>query len=372
MYETRNTQQHEVNPRSSIRANRHNTSLYTSLRGCGLLRMLPGPLVSTYRQYKEDTDAVASWLASTARACGYSADLFTGSGPSQAPSSSTRLKGKARVQAKNAAGGQSSSRPPAPPAGPKFTIAIKDFVPLAKFVADSSKPIAQVPLNFFQTLNRVITVRSGFGTQLAKHGANVSRESDLRHSHFVGVLEQVREILKPRTSPATQEADNNLAGRFASLELYEPSEQFLNAPDIERPARAPNDNAIYELEPPNTLEEAVFAFGLMMDDLDRIRFSIASIWQRYRRGATDLAAAALATNTACDLARNLTEEIAPMFKNHGGVAIMVQNSYVATCVENGHLLVSNLETLHLAATTNGPTADRNTEQHAREIEGGRL
>ncbi|KAK8237586.1 hypothetical protein HDK90DRAFT_464452 [Phyllosticta capitalensis] len=38
--------------------------------------MFPKALRSVYFQYKEDTDAVASWLAVTARSCGYSGDLL--------------------------------------------------------------------------------------------------------------------------------------------------------------------------------------------------------------------------------------------------------------------------------------------------------
>ncbi len=33
--------------------------------------MLPNVLISTYLEYKKDTDAIASWLASTAKAAGF-------------------------------------------------------------------------------------------------------------------------------------------------------------------------------------------------------------------------------------------------------------------------------------------------------------
>jgi hypothetical protein len=39
--------------------------------------MLPSFLKRTYAIYKEDTVSVASWLASTARRCGYSLDLLS-------------------------------------------------------------------------------------------------------------------------------------------------------------------------------------------------------------------------------------------------------------------------------------------------------
>jgi hypothetical protein len=93
--------------------------------------MLPSSLFSAYRQYKQDTDAVASWLAATARAHGYPAELLTNkdtdSPPSQQPKSG-RLKGKARKQAQQKAA--KSDQPAA--VAPKYTVAIKDFIPLAE------------------------------------------------------------------------------------------------------------------------------------------------------------------------------------------------------------------------------------------------
>lgn len=37
--------------------------------------MLPLSLASTYREYKRDTDVLASWLALTARSHGYKGDV---------------------------------------------------------------------------------------------------------------------------------------------------------------------------------------------------------------------------------------------------------------------------------------------------------
>lgn len=70
--------------------------------------MLPAPLVSVYQQYKQDTDSVASWLASTAKACGYPADLLKPVG---------QAKKKAKHKHKNTSS--------------KYVVALKDFVPLA-------------------------------------------------------------------------------------------------------------------------------------------------------------------------------------------------------------------------------------------------
>lgn len=309
--------------------------------------MLPGPLVSVYQQYKEDTNAVASWLASTARSCGYPADLLSG-GSSQAPvpEPSKRLKGKARKQAKAATPlPQAASRT----ARPDYTIAIKDFIPLAEFVAASKKPVVSVPLAFTNTLNRVIATRSGFGGRLADHGSAPSDCADSTHSYFVGILEQVREVLKPRVPPAFQNTASprnpsdtldEVGGRFAALSVYEPSEEFLNAPDIERPVPVKDDNATYVAEPVQGLEEALFAYALMINDLIKIRARIGWIWANYRDGLSEPASAAVATNTACDLARNLMEDMAPIFKAHGGPSEIASKFYLYQCVAKGFSLVS--------------------------------
>lgn len=307
--------------------------------------MLPPALVSVYQQYKDDTNAVAAWLASTAKSCGCPADLLSG-GQATGPERSKRLKGKARKQAKAAAASpqissSSSSRP-------DYTIAIKDFIPLAEFVAAYQNPVVSVPLAFASTLNRVISTRSGFGGQLADLGNSPSASADAKHSYFVGVLEKVREVLKPRAPPASQDAASErttsdtleeVGGRFARLSVYEPSEEFLNAPDIERPVPVEDDKGIYVAEPLQDLEDALFAYTLMINDLIKIRARIEWIWTNYRDGLFELAAAAIATNTACDLARNLMEDMAPMFKAHGGAIEIAKKFHLYQCMVKGFSLV---------------------------------
>lgn len=310
--------------------------------------MLPAPLVSVYQQYKDDTNAVAAWLASTAKSCGYPPDLLSGSS-SQAtgPERSKRLKGKARKQAKAAAPQPQSSS--SGPSRPDYTIAIKEFIPLAEFVAASQKPVVSVPLTFANTLNRVISTRSGFGGRLTELGISPSASADSKHSYFVGVLEKVRETLKPRVSPASQDAASppissdtvdEVGGRFAGLSVYEPSEEFLNAPDIERPTPVKDDKSTYAAEPLQDLEEVLFAYTLMINDLIKLRARIEWIWTNYRDGLFELVTAAVATNTACDLARNLMEDMTPMFKAYGGAIEIAKKFYLYQCIVKGFSLVS--------------------------------
>ncbi|KAJ9138152.1 Ank-repeat protein mbp1 [Pleurostoma richardsiae] len=304
--------------------------------------MLPGPLVSVYQQYKQDTDAIAAWLASTAKRCGYAADLLSSGKPAQ--TGSRRLKGKARKQDK-VSGNASSGRHVSKANRTKYIVAIKDFIPLAEFIAGSSQPTVGVPHVFSDTIDRVITVRSSFKSRMAEHGAQLSEESDLTHSYFVGILENVREILKPKM-PATvkpfpvpgssDDAAEELANRFGALEVYEPSQEFLDAPDMERPLNADDDTAVYEAERQTTFEDAMVAYTMIINDINRIRSHIEWIWTNYRVGLFDLAAAAVATNTGIDLARNLMEDVIPLFKDHGGTWTMTTRFFTMCCLRKGY------------------------------------
>lgn len=332
--------------------------------------MLPDNLVSVYQQYKKDTNAVASWLASTAKSCGYPADLLCGSSSqTTGPGQAKRLKGKARKEAKaGAAKLQSSS---SCSTRPEYAIAIKDFIPLAEFVAASRKPIVSVPLAFANKLDRVISTRYGFGTRLVELGNSTDASADSKHSYFVGVLEKVREVLRPRVSPASQDAATvrtpsdpigEVGGRFAGLSVDNPSEEFLNAPDIEMPVKAKDENATYVAEPLKDLQEVLFAYTLMINDLDKIRARIQWIWTNYRDGSFELVAAAIATNTACDLARNLMEDMAPMFKAHGGAKQIAKRFYVSECIAKGFALVSPLFESRKVSDSRCPHTDRKRMQ----------
>lgn len=314
--------------------------------------MLPPSLVSIYHQYKEDTNAVAAWLASTAKSRGYTSKAASSSNAPTTPTTPTttttgppaskRLKGKARKDEKAAL--EQSHHSSTNPSNPEYVIAINEFVPLAKFIVGCKKPAVSVPLSFTNTLNRVISTRSGFSKKLATLCNNTDASSDSSHAYFVCVLEVVREVLKPCVPPAAPDppaasssADpvGEIGGKFASLSVEDPSEAFLNAPDIERPKPAENDKATYKAEPQEELTEIIFAYDLLLKDLSKIRKRIAWIWVKYNEGDIDLITAAIATNTACDLGRKMTEEMAPMFKPHGGLIEVAKKFYHQKCLDLG-------------------------------------
>ena len=63
--------------------------------------MLPEGLYDTYKQYKSDTSKIVQWLASTATNCGYNQPVK--SAPATEPVKPTKLKGRARKLARDAA-----------------------------------------------------------------------------------------------------------------------------------------------------------------------------------------------------------------------------------------------------------------------------
>ncbi len=120
--------------------------------------MLPDVLYSRYLEYKRDTDSIASWLASTAKAAGFDATRLGGASAQSEPNSGgKRLKGKARKEEKK------DTPRIDPAASPKYKIRIADFATLAEFLLEKAVP---VPQSFSDTLNHAIAVRSGFGGKL--------------------------------------------------------------------------------------------------------------------------------------------------------------------------------------------------------------
>ncbi|KAI8626898.1 hypothetical protein F5Y19DRAFT_194089 [Xylariaceae sp. FL1651] len=303
--------------------------------------MVLSALSSTYQLYKQDTDSVAAWLASTAKSLGFSADLASTTASTSSSSKSGgggRPKGKARAQAKKKAG---TVKQPPPSTAPKYIINIKDFVPLAEYVAAKAAP---VPHTFKTTIDRVIAARTGFGAKLEKHGKDVGELSDAKHQYFIQVLEKVREVLMPfmAVDDAKQNAskDDKLSNRFLYLSVYEPSQEFVNAPNIERPMKIEDDNATYEAEAETTFEHAIFALTAVIDDMNLIRARIKWIWSNYKIGVFDLTAAAIATNTAADLVRDMMEDIIPLLSKHGGIRTMLKKFHILQCLIKGWSLES--------------------------------
>ncbi|THZ80312.1 hypothetical protein D6C84_07552, partial [Aureobasidium pullulans] len=308
-------------------------------------------LKGTYAIYKEDTDSVASWLASTARRCGYSVDLLTattgGASDQKAPKKKKRKKAKTSKPAEATPTQQKSSNPPSSSLT-TYTIAVKDFVPLAEYIVAFQKPPVKVPSSFVGVLNRAIALRK-------KHNSWFGHSSkDDGHNFFLGVLERVRETLKsrmlsdtvddlmtrPSASSDTKSIDTGHIGNaFAGLTLEESSDEFLNAVPSTSAANAPaeaDDGARYQAERLQKVEEQYLAAHCLLADINTIREHIKQLWGMYRDGLMDLQSVSITTNTAVELVRHMQEDYDKNFPEHADFEGLINTFYIAQCVHQGH------------------------------------
>ena len=330
--------------------------------------MLPGFLQSTYKTYKEDTNAVASWLAVKAKQCGYSADLLTHTGGKSAQAKqaakSQRLKGKARKEAKQAAQAQGAKAAPSSAqgaqSGPVYVIGTKDFISLAEYIVAFTKPVVEVPTSLVKVLDRAIKLRKGhndWSRETKATGKAADRlKSDETHSYFLGILEQTREILRPRmladvtddalskppadlsvASEQTDAASHKIAhNRFDNLEFEEPSQQFLDAPGAVRAAGAdPEKEPRFEAENLQTPEEKYLAVHCMFQDIRYIRSFLRKLWTSYKDGQIDLVAASITTYTAVDLVRDLERDYTERFPGTTGCEEISHLFYTVQCLHQG-------------------------------------
>ncbi|KAF2665949.1 hypothetical protein BT63DRAFT_44738 [Microthyrium microscopicum] len=275
--------------------------------------------LNAYRRYKQDTDIVATWLATTAEQLGYSTETLKGTKKVQ---KSQRLKGKARKLAKEAATQSAATTTASPEAAiPNYTIAVSDFALLAEYI--SEKQGFLVPGHISGALNRAIKLRKGhniFYASQTNDGVIDAEEDDKRHQHFVEILEQARDLLNLGPSnesiasasqtnrhTSSQIEDDELVfnNMFQGLNVEEPSDEFLNAPA--KPMAA-TPSAIYHVDSSADTLDLYLAIAALLHDLASIRNAIQQIWSQYAQGQISLISASVTTNTAIQLAGQLEEQ----------------------------------------------------------------
>lgn len=314
--------------------------------------MLPNGVHSSYETYKEDTDIVATWLAATAKRCGYLKDLLDHKDEPSQTSASKRLKGNARKKAKSAAATKLptvdvSKLSATPPQGPKYILKVKEFTTLAEYIAVFNKTIVKVPAYLISALNRAIVLRREYHEySRGRDPVDQLNGSDEGHSYFVGVLERIREILKPRmpsdslegfvTRPnrdSESQTASELSNRFADLDVQQPSQDFINAPDVS-PAPSAELQPRYEAEPLDGLEEQYFAAHCLFQDVKKIRAFLRQLWTSYLEGM-DIVAISVTTNTAIDFVRSLEQDYLRQFPEQSDFEGIVQLFYRAQCLNRG-------------------------------------
>ena len=270
--------------------------------------MLPKFLQSSYSRYKNDTDSFATWLLEAASKCGYEPDSLTSA------VHSTDKKGKKGEKPKTT---DSSSEPV------RYTTTIKDLQLLADVVAKST---LTVPRPVLALAKRAIKLRKSVTSWFLGKG---NTEETKRHAHFISVLEGICEILEWKTtkssdsdtrqSSATEtddvEKDMDLfLNKFAVLTVEEPT-------DSQEPHQTPSQPKtlvkVETLENEDAGEEAkkasrahfVFKTFCMFQDLHAMRAFISRTWAEYRDKEIDLMNAAVVTDSALQLAKDLVQEV---------------------------------------------------------------
>ena len=328
--------------------------------------MLPKLLQSSYQTYKEDTDFIAKWLAVKAKQCGYPADRLSSPDPltpkPQAARPSQRPKGAKHKKAKKAAQGSSaSSKDPSGPAeAPKYTIKVKDFVALAECIAQCTQPAIKVPLALAKALNRAIKLRQQHNEQSrGQPGSELSVDvdnSNKSHSYFLGILESTREILQglmpsemhsnllshPPSMASSQpesgtSSETQISNIFENLDIQEPSQEFLDAPDVERATSTDAvGEPIYEAEKLCDVEEQYTATHCLFQDIKNLRFFLRQLWTCYREGGLSLVAVSITTNTAVDLVRSMEQDLLHRFPDKSDYESIMRIFYGVQCLLRGH------------------------------------
>jgi hypothetical protein len=195
---------------------------------------LPKNLLSTYQKYKTHTyvieggssfvetsnlitygpkcfltahsDSIAQWLATTAKARGYSSQKSKGSSKS----------------AKASQGKQT------------YTIPIKEWTPMAAFIAGLIDPPVTVPIELAALLDTTISLRQSYSEDITESlEDSPDQDSKNRHAFFLDILKNVRSVLSPLISEAhtaTKKPNttnmNDISNIFEHLKLEEPSTAF--------------------------------------------------------------------------------------------------------------------------------------------------
>ncbi|UPK99330.1 hypothetical protein LCI18_010265 [Fusarium solani-melongenae] len=253
----------------------------------------------------------------------------TGNALVAAGSEGKKKKKKKKMMKKKKANANSTPKP-------RYVPRIRDFEPMARFIAKLES--ISIPEDFAIALERVIWVRKTFVDLLVANGIPTRGDSDATHSYFADVLERVGRCLQPLVkAPAfkapepntTATAEDPLRNIFDVLEVYIPSEEFLNAPAAAVPKATPDVE--YTVEEDDTLGDALFALISLLDDFTRLREEVRSLWKRHLEGSLDLAAAAVAINTAFELARSMEDEVKPLLDKHGGVNELITVYFTRIC-----------------------------------------
>ncbi|MCJ1453626.1 hypothetical protein MMC28_003973 [Mycoblastus sanguinarius] len=297
--------------------------------------MLPEVLAGSYKRYKEDTSVFTTWLSKTAIACGYKTSSFviretTSSNVTVGQAPSSRLKGKARKEAKSASkenknpsSGSDSNMPVA-----KYSITTQELLGQAEAVAEAKASGIQIPLSIMRVVERAIDARRRCASWFKKTGA-CDIDSTEGHLHFVSILEKALTLLRPLVTTnassksstkdwkdipimTTDVPSEEIKNRFSVLDIEDPDDAMdLVASEVSVTNKPPSKTRtvdIYELEAQSDIDDAFIIF-CFFEDLHRVQDFLRVTWEGYKTGRCDLTVASAITNLAFNLVRRAEDEI---------------------------------------------------------------
>lgn len=274
--------------------------------------MLPKFLVGTYKQYKQDTKILATWLSVTARSMGYVSQAIPAQDDVVAADAPKKSKAKSKPKTKKQ---KRDAARRVPKEQRVFTISQKEFLPLAQYISVHLEPNSHVPSSILSMIKRVIEARKSSDDWFK---VNTQEDDKDGHIHFIGILQDVYDTLQPHSAADSQDGikkEDNLVDMdnlFEVLQLEEPSQQFLDAPAAQLPdhkrIRMVCEFVDVFFEHVESYFEESFAATSLFRDINMIYRHIEHTWCHFKEGKVDLMSAAITTNTAIELVRRLEED----------------------------------------------------------------
>ena len=272
--------------------------------------MAPQPYVDTYKTYEEGTKGITTWLVENVRRCG--ADL-------------SFLDSVVSTTANSGDAAKSKKGKTAPAKSIKYQVPLKQFTTVAKRIASSTDPKIELPRSISRLFQSVVILRkqvSDFFTKITKSKSSAAAQAaDAGHRHFISVLEDVLNILRP-AKPTDETDAAPLVNQFEALTVEGPTSPGGSSPPTAgKKAAKRAELTEYDIESSAAVEN-IFAIFAFFKDVNEVRQYLQTVGTDYRGGKLDIMSAAVTTDTAFTLLKHSSEEVQqtiPGHPNHSGM-----------------------------------------------------
>ncbi|OAL30062.1 hypothetical protein AYO20_08966 [Fonsecaea nubica] len=271
---------------------------------------LPPSMVSAYKQYKQDTETVAGWLAEKSAQAGYASNI---------------KQPKPAAKARRSAQGTTHKAQRSKTMKPVCIVRTAELVEMAKCIV-KLRPKVILSRSIQVIWERTIRTRREFSRWFrSKAATNVVL--DEKHSHFASLLELALETLRPcyelvkESRPTSQKNETDKAtphppvnNIFQHLEVEDlPSDEEVDQEDTTNitwtEAKPEGPRAQIDFDDPEAESEFLFAIWSFMQEVFAVRTYVASTWQLYASGNVELVQVASITNLAVDLVRKAEADL---------------------------------------------------------------